>query len=213
MDKSERNSWRDSPLYKESRTVCDYVHELLKGPEGEDEINGDYEMQRINLSLPKAFVELATYIAIRENEPSRDPSFFWKHYLNGSEDFKKSAIRLRNSYLARVLFENGHEDLHWLCIGGHSALYPEERLVNKTPDEGMEKRWQRQKAVRLLRHALIVLADGNQSDLEDYLDEQSEYEEAPLVRTVLELADQALRKKLDRSQGGGNDLFDDDIPF
>ena len=73
----------DPKLVAEVRAVTDKVHEMLHGPDGLGETEGTHETRAVTLTLPRAFLYLASYLATRAREKSGEPSTSWAQIDSG----------------------------------------------------------------------------------------------------------------------------------
>ena len=199
---------RKDPFYQEAQAVSDKVHELLGGPEG------TYETQHITLALPKAFVYLAEYLAIRETESQAVPSLLWQSYQRGNA--VAMTTRLRNHYIARMLWEQFQDELHWLAVGGHALYSPEDEGMLNPPEEGAEASWPHKVATGLLRCAFARMANRHgPPDREECARAADRDPVSALMVAAYELAEKALEQAIEtreRYKSGAGDP-DDDIPF
>lgn len=106
----------DPNLVAEVRGVTDRVHDMLNGPDGLGQIEGTHETQTVTLTLPKAFVYLASYLATRETEKSGEPSASWGQIDSGESVFDEEKT---NRILSHILHNHMHEHLHALCHEMH----------------------------------------------------------------------------------------------
>lgn len=112
----EQKLARSAELDEAIQKLVDEVHSLLDGPDSGGQWDGDMEMQKVALTLPRAFVELAAFLAVVDED---DPASlgFWE-YLKATPDDDTAARhlnRLRNLYLERTLDQAMHLTLHLLA--------------------------------------------------------------------------------------------------
>lgn len=109
----EQKTERSAELQTTIRQVVEDVHDLLDGPDGRGQSGGDMEMQKVVLTLPRAFVELAAFLAVVDED---DPASleFWEYVKTTPDDgmAARHLNRLRNLYLERALDETMHLTLH-----------------------------------------------------------------------------------------------------
>ena len=101
---------RDEYLREGVQRLVDEVHDLLDAPESE------IEVQKVVLTLPRAFVELAAFLAVVDED---DPASlgFWEYVKTTSDDgmAARHLNKLRNLFLECTLEENMHIALHLLA--------------------------------------------------------------------------------------------------
>jgi len=108
----ERSPELDAAIWQ----LLDEVHDLLDGPDGNDPWNNDMEMQKVVLTLPRAFVHLAAFLAVVDEE-QEDPLGFWEYAKTTPDDSTavKHLNRMRNLYLEATLDRAMHMTLHLLA--------------------------------------------------------------------------------------------------
>jgi hypothetical protein len=117
----------DPALAKQIAALSEQVHDLLNGEDGRGQLTGEMEMQRVTLHVPRAFVMLATFMAMFEPEENR-PNSFWQHDCDEGRDIDHRIARmLMRRHLGRVLYHAMHEELHWLVT--HWFLSKPDRLL------------------------------------------------------------------------------------
>ncbi|WP_305968477.1 MULTISPECIES: hypothetical protein [unclassified Mameliella] len=103
---------RDEYLRETIQRLIEEVHDLLDAPDG------NIEMQKVVLTLPRAFVELAAFLAVVEED---DPASlgFWEYVKMTPDDGMavRHLNRMRNDYLERRIDEAMHLTLHLLASG------------------------------------------------------------------------------------------------
>lgn len=119
---------------KEVKPVVDKTHDLLNGLDGMGQLDGTFELQRITLHVPKAFVYLATYLARLEH----DKGDYDLSKIIETEDLPlthKTSRHYWKGFYERLLFNMMHEELHFLAIGEHPFLFGEnEKQGLRDPD-------------------------------------------------------------------------------
>ncbi|MWD26880.1 hypothetical protein E0K89_005255 [Aquicoccus sp. SCR17] len=103
---------RDQYLKEVIQRLVDEVHDLLDAPDGE------IEMQKVVLTLPRAFVELAAFLAVVD-EDDATPLAFWEYVKTTPDDgtAARHLSKLRNMFLERTIEESIHIALHLLATG------------------------------------------------------------------------------------------------
>lgn len=109
------------------RLLVDTVHDLLDGPDGQGQHDYSFETERIVLDIPKAWVVLAAWLAIKERKRSagkleasafmrpEDPAHVDRHIRTWARRF-----------LWRVIHNQMHAHLHALAVSAHPCLFPEQ---------------------------------------------------------------------------------------
>lgn len=115
-------------LYEETERVCARVHDLLDGPEGDGQMTGDYETQRVMLTLPRGVLHLAAFMAVVEKETPSELDF-WKYVTTTPDDGRaqKHLNRKMRDFLARSLVNHMHLHLHMLTTQGPPNLTDDEK--------------------------------------------------------------------------------------
>lgn len=116
VDDEPQEPERSPELEAAIRTLVDDVHDLLDGPDGNGQWDGGMEMQRVTLTLPRAFVELAAFLAVVDEDDDH-PLSFWEYAKATPQDgtAAKRLNRMRNRYLERRLDEAMKLSLHLLA--------------------------------------------------------------------------------------------------
>lgn len=104
---TNENNGIDPDLARQIADLSICVHELLSGPHGDGQFDGEREMQQIVVDVPRGFVVLANYLA-RFDPAQNAPNPEW----TGEEQNAQDLIR---SYLSERLHNTMHADLHWLA--------------------------------------------------------------------------------------------------
>lgn len=108
-------------LAKQISALSAHVHALLHGPNGDGELTGEMEMQRVTLEVPRAFVVLATFLATFDPKQNV-PNSFWEHDCEGGQNIDhKLARNLMRGVLKRALYETMDDRLHWLATHWFAA--------------------------------------------------------------------------------------------
>ena len=109
---SEEDDYERNPELEQAvDDLVDRVHELLN----QFDVDGP-ETQKVVLTLPRAFVELASFLAVVDAEEN-DPLAFWNYVRTTPDDGSaaKHLNRMRNHYFERTLYETMHLTLHLLA--------------------------------------------------------------------------------------------------
>ncbi|SES21565.1 hypothetical protein SAMN04490244_107151 [Tranquillimonas rosea] len=116
IDEEPQQPERSPELQAAIRKFVGEVHDLLDGPVGRGQLDGDMDMQKVILTLPRAYVELAAFLAVVDEE-QQDPLNFWNYVKTTPEDSRaeKRLNRLRNLYLERTLDQAMSLTLHLLA--------------------------------------------------------------------------------------------------
>lgn len=104
----------------EIRRVCEHVHELLDGPDGNGQRDGTYEVQQVTLTLPKAFIHLAEFLAAMSKDDKASGLHFWQYVSGAGQDDptpRRNMTRMRRAYLERMLWDALQFELHMLATG------------------------------------------------------------------------------------------------
>jgi len=101
---------RDEYLRDGIQRFVNDVHDLLDAPDG------NIEMQKVVLTVPRAFVELAAFLAVVDED---DPASlgFWEYVKMTPNDGMavRHLNRMRNRFLERRIDEAMHLTLHLLA--------------------------------------------------------------------------------------------------
>jgi hypothetical protein len=110
-------------LYEETQQVCARVHELLDGPKSDGQMTGNYETQRVMLTLPRGIHHLAAFMSIVENDKPSELDF-WKYVTKTPDDSsaQKHLNRKMRDFLARSLVNHMHLHLHMLATQGPPTM-------------------------------------------------------------------------------------------
>jgi hypothetical protein len=105
----------DKELRRQIRALSAEVHDLLNGPDGDGQLTGRMERQRVTLEVPRAFVMLATFMATFEARKN-EPNAAWTHICDEGKDIDHRMARLwMRRYLEGVIEGAMHQDLHWVA--------------------------------------------------------------------------------------------------
>lgn len=111
----------EAALSAEIQKVNEHVHALLDGPDGRGQLDGNYETQQITLTVPKALIHLAEFLAAMERDDKASSLDFW-HYVSGvGQDDptpRRNMTKMRRAYLERMLWNDLQFELHMLATGG-----------------------------------------------------------------------------------------------
>lgn len=110
----------DAELSQEIERVNEHVHALLVGPDGLGQCNGSYEVQQVTLTLPKALVHLAKFLAAVSRDNKASGLHFWQYVSGIGQDDptpRRNMTRMRRAYLERMLMNALQFELHMLATG------------------------------------------------------------------------------------------------
>ncbi len=108
MNKPQRHEHIDA--------VVDRVHGMLNGPDGDGQLMGTYETQRVTFEIPKAFAYLATYLA----SDARDGSALCQDIEAGRIALDSEQVRaIYERFFEQRLHHMMHQDLHLLAGHAH----------------------------------------------------------------------------------------------
>ena len=111
----------ESELPIEIQRVCERVHELLNGSGGFGQLDGSYETQKVTITLPKALVHLAEFLAAMSKDDKASGLHFWQYVSGVGQDDptpRRNMTRMRRTYLERMLWNALQFELHTLATGG-----------------------------------------------------------------------------------------------
>lgn len=119
---TERQPFEDfeTELPAEIRRVCENVHALLDGPDGDGQLDGTYEVQQATLTLPKALIHLAEFLAAMSKDDKASGLHFWQYVSGAGHDDptpRHNMTRIRRAYLERMLWNALQFELHMLATG------------------------------------------------------------------------------------------------
>ena len=129
------NSGPSAAIETEVQRLVDVVHDLLNGPDEEGQLDQSFEKVRIVLDIPKAWIVLACWLAIKARKRRagdlESPSFMRPHSPHYVDRNVKSWAR---AYLWDLIHDRMHWELHWLATRDHPYLFPEEEKKPAPPD-------------------------------------------------------------------------------
>jgi hypothetical protein len=120
---TERNPLKEfeAELADEILKVNEHVHALLDGTDGRGQLGGTYETQQITLTVPKALIHLAEFLAVMEREDKASSLEFWQYVSGVGQDDptpRRNMTKMRRAYLERMLWNDLQFELHMLATGG-----------------------------------------------------------------------------------------------
>jgi hypothetical protein len=105
----------DPRLRAQIANVSKVIHGLLDGPNGDGQLTGKMETQRVTLEVPRAFVVLASFLATFDPKEN-GPSDFWSDECEEGALIDDPKVRLMmRRRLERVLYNAMHDELHWIA--------------------------------------------------------------------------------------------------
>lgn len=125
---------------EEVRRLVETVHALLRSPAEGNEDGAAIETERIALDIPKAWVVLAAWLAMRERLRRAGDHATSAFMRPDSPDHVDKHIRTwARRLLWKVIDHQMHLDLHELAVGSHPYLFPEEQAepTSPEPDDGI----------------------------------------------------------------------------
>lgn len=110
----------ESELPLEIQKVNEHVHALLNGPDGLGQMDGTYETQQVTLTLPKALIHLAEFLAAMSRDDKASGLHFWQYVSGvGNDDPtpRRNMTKMRRAYLEHMLWNALQFELHMLATG------------------------------------------------------------------------------------------------
>lgn len=111
----------EAELATEILKVSEHVHALLDGPDGRGQLDGTFETQQVTLTLPKALIHLAEFLAVMERGDKASSLEFWQYVSGVGHDDptpRRNMTKMRRAYLERMLGNDLQFELHMLATGG-----------------------------------------------------------------------------------------------
>ena len=100
--------------------LTDQVHDLLHGPDGE--VDGSKaETMRVVLDIPKAWIHLAAWLELTARERNYSGHTFSDVNVPLGWENKR---RWAKVFFWRMINNQMHDDLHFLCVGAHPYCSP-----------------------------------------------------------------------------------------
>ena len=129
------NSGPSAAIETEVQRLVDVVHDLLNGPDGQGQLDYSFEKERVIVDIPKAWVVLAAWLAIKERKRRAgklDDSAFMRP--DSPDHVDKHVRTWARRYLWRLIHDRMHWELHELAVMAHPYLFPEEQKKREAPD-------------------------------------------------------------------------------
>lgn len=111
----------EAALAAEIQKVNEHVHALLDGTDGRGQLDGTYETQQVTLTVPKALIHLAEFLAVMERDDKASSLDFWQYVSGVGQDDptpRRNMTKMRRAYLERMLWNDLQFELHMLATGG-----------------------------------------------------------------------------------------------
>ena len=125
---------------EEVQRLVDTVHALLDGPDGQGQFDHSFERERIVLDIPRAWVVLAAWLAIKARKRRAgdlEASAFMRP--DRPDHVDKHVRTLARCYLWDLIHDRMHWELHELAVQEHPYLFPPpaESPRPPEPDDGI----------------------------------------------------------------------------